>query len=249
MKNWLLDRLEDKRYWPEIRLQTVTQLANQAQRDAEFMQVAELYRGHAGFEVALLVAELATGEAVPYLPVLRYKDSGLRHHAVWKRTWELQRREDAGEDVGAIPAPPKYKSSDFLNNTFWRLRGALDVPKERFISYPHASPSTDPTLLVGWAGWNHLEQAQALAGHYTEILESEGAEPEKLKPMLAGIRELIPWLKQWHNAIDPEYNERMGDFFEGFLESQLQLHGLTSRDLDEWKPPVTAPRRGRRAAK
>jgi hypothetical protein len=38
---------------------------------------------------------LVDGEAVPFLPVLRYKESGLRNRAVWEQTWELQRREDA----------------------------------------------------------------------------------------------------------------------------------------------------------
>ena len=59
------------------------------------MQVAELYRGHPDFDVHALVAELVEGEAVPFLPVLRYKPTGLRKRAVWERTWDLQRREDA----------------------------------------------------------------------------------------------------------------------------------------------------------
>jgi len=40
--------------------------------------------------------------------------------------------------VGDIPVPPKYTSADFSNGTFWRLRGKLDVPKERWISCPGA---------------------------------------------------------------------------------------------------------------
>ncbi|MEZ5273800.1 MAG: hypothetical protein R2694_16130 [Ilumatobacteraceae bacterium] len=40
------------------------------------------------------------------------------------------------------------------------------MPKERFISYPGASTDTDPSLVVGWAGWNHLERARALATFY-----------------------------------------------------------------------------------
>jgi hypothetical protein len=44
---------------------------------------------------------------------------------------------------------------------------------------------------------------------------------ERLKPLLAGVVEVIPWLKQWHNDLDPEFQERMGDFFETFLQGQL----------------------------
>ncbi|MBK8994492.1 MAG: BREX-2 system adenine-specific DNA-methyltransferase PglX [Myxococcales bacterium] len=47
-------------------------------------------------------------EAVPFLAALRFTDSGLAKHAVWEETWALQRHEDAGENVGAIPVPPKY---------------------------------------------------------------------------------------------------------------------------------------------
>jgi len=179
LRNWLLDRLEDGRYWQEPSLQTTRTLANKAQMDADFLQVAELYRGHAGFDVYTLVAELVEAESVPFLLVLRYKPSGLRKREIWERTWELQRREDAidaavaatltrradetpeqfqarlaaeqrrrmREEVGDIAPPPKYTSADFQTSTCWRLRGALDVPKERFVSYPFCSRDADAALL------------------------------------------------------------------------------------------------------
>ena len=57
------------------------------------------------------------------------------------------KREELGD---LAPPPPKYRSADFLKPAWWRLRGALDVPKERFVSFPQMSRDTDPTLLVGW---------------------------------------------------------------------------------------------------
>jgi len=63
------------------------------------------------------VAELMKAEAVPYLAALRYTDPGIRKHAQWLQTWELQRREDAGEDVGAFPVPPKYTKADFRDSS------------------------------------------------------------------------------------------------------------------------------------
>ena len=251
LRNWLLDRLEDSRYWQEPSLQTTRTLANKAQMDAEFLQVAELYRGHAGFDVHALVAELVEAESVPFLPVLRYKPSGLRKREIWEPTWHLQRREDVidaevestltrradetpeqfqgrlaaeqrrrkREEVGDIFPPPKYASADFQTSTCWRLRGALDVPKERFVSYPFCSRDADASLLIGWAGWDHLQQAKALAAWYTEVTAQEGWTVERLKPLLAGLAEIITWLKQWHNDLDPEFQERMGDFFETFLQA------------------------------
>jgi hypothetical protein len=278
LRNWLLDRLEGATYWPEPQVQTTRTLADQAQRDADFMQVAECYRGHAGFDVHALVAELVEAESVPFLPILRYKPSGLRKRDLWEQTWELQRREDAidaevaasltrredeteaqfqarlsdaqrrrkQDEIGDIPPPPKYRSADFLNAVYWRLRGALDVPKERFISYPYCARDADPALVIGWAGWDHLQQAQALAAWYTEVVEQEGWPPERLKPLLLGLADLVPWLQQWHNDIDPVYHERMGDFFDIFVQGQLQQHGLTRDDLNAWQPPAMSRRRGKR---
>jgi hypothetical protein len=51
--------------------------------------------------------------------------------------------------------PPKYKREDFLKTSYWNQRGKLDVPKERFVSYPMASPDSDDSPLLGWAGWDH----------------------------------------------------------------------------------------------
>ncbi len=251
LRGWLLDRLEDPRYWPELALTSCVELTHRAAADTEFMQVAELYRGTAGFDVLALVEELAGSESVPYLPRLRYKESGMRKRVLWEQTWSLQRDEDEivartrlpptdpnylksddaaalkRKQIGEIPVPPKYKSADFIRGDYWRLRGALDVPKERFVSYPGCERRTDDSLVISWAGWNYLQQAQALAAFYVSARDEQGWSNEKLAPLLDGLLELLPWLKQWHNEIDPEYNQRMSDFFETFIDQELHRLGLT----------------------
>ena len=158
----------------------------------------------------------------------------------------MQRKEDAGQKV-EIPVPPKYKAADFLEATFWNLRGGLDVPKERFIAYPHLQRDADATPVLAWAGWDHLKQAKALAAYYQHVKEEEGWGADRLKPVLAGLLELIPWLKQWHNEEDPATGERMGDTFEAFVEAECQEFGFTVESVRAWEPPQGAPRRGRRA--
>ena len=75
---------------------------------------------------------------------------------------------------------------------------------------------------------------------------------ERLTPMLAGLLELIPWVKQWHNEPSAEFDGlRLGDFYEGFLDGEIQQLGLTRDDLRAWRPaekgrakkaaPATAP--------
>jgi hypothetical protein len=362
LKNWLLDRLEDKRYWPRIELQSTAQLADRASADAEFMQVATLYRGRPDFDLAALVAELVEGESVPFLPILRYKASGLRKREVWERTWDLQRQEDerakqrqaleaklksirtrteknfesdyatlkkmeadlkkeavkvrdgfaphikledewngsrslvaleseeldgeGGRGVKAlgkakkevldfhtsiakkidqalakddeyqaalteldgipddpeIPVPPKYTTADFQKSDYWRLRGKLDVPKERWISYPHCQSVSDPSLVVGWAGWNHLEQATALVTYY-DARKREGWDAKRLTPLLAGLQQLLPWIHQWHPEIDKESGKTAGQDYQSMVEQDAYELGLTLEDFRTWQPHQTTARR------
>lgn len=72
------------------------------------------------------------------------------------------------------------------------------MPKERFISYPGLGRDGDPTELLGWAGWDHLAQARALAAVYLDRRQQAGWPAERLLPLLAGLLELEPWLQQWH---------------------------------------------------
>ena len=253
LREWLLDRLEAPHLWPTgvdqpPQFSTVNRLADAVRADARFIEIAEIYAGHSGFEVTQIVTELVAGEAVPFLPVLRYTDTGLRKRTQWESTWAMQRREDAGENVGDIPVPPKYKKEDLKKSTFWNLRGGMDVPKERWISYPGCERGADPSLPIAWAGWNHLQQATALAAYYLEMKENEGWEPVRLQPLLAGLQELVPWLEQWHNEIDPAYGERMGTYYRGFVNEEARALGFTLDDLRAWKPAATVSKRGGKKA-
>jgi hypothetical protein len=246
LRSWLLDRMEDPKFWPEPRQLSTARFADLLHHDADFVQVANLYRGNDHYDFAALVRELVESESVPFLPVLRYKPTGLRKRAAWERTWDLQRREDAGEKVGPIDVPPKYVGGDFLKASWWSLRGKLDVPKERFISYLHAERGDDPSPVFTWAGFDHLQQAKALAAYVLERREQDGWGADKLIPLYAGLRELLPWLRQWHNDIDPESQQRLGDYFAGFLDEQLRGLGLTEKHLSEWAPPARGRGRGRK---
>ena len=143
--------------------------------------------------------------------------------------------------------PPKYQSKDFRGNDLWRLRGALDVPKERWVSYPGCERAADGALVVGWAGWDHLRQATAVAAYFLDMKDREGWPAERLKPLLAGLWELVPWLKQWHNERDARFGECMGDYYQGFVQDEARALGWTVEDLRQWRP-AASPRRSRRAA-
>ncbi len=200
----------------QIALISVSKLADVARQDPEFLQVGELYRDDPAFEVTRLVAELVDAESVPLLPVLRYKPSGLRKREEWENTWTLQRREDAidartalpkddpwqlseldakelkKKEGGTIPVSPKYTSADFLKSDYWRLRGKLDVPKERWVSLPHCE-GEDGSLMIAWAGYDHLQLARAISAYYVDLQERLGGRGDpRLVPLLACLIELLP---------------------------------------------------------
>jgi hypothetical protein len=247
LESWLLDRMEANPIWHEHRLVSCAQLRDALSQDRDWVSVADLYKGNPIADMEDFVLRLAIPEAVPNLPVLRYTETGLRKRAEWEEVWKLQREEDAGQQV-EIPVPPKYATKDFQKADYWRLRGGLDVPKERFILYASMERDSDRTPMLGWAGWSHLEQAQALATYYQRMRTEEGWEPERLKPVLAGVLDLKPWLLQWHNDIDPETGERLGAYFSHFAESQCQELGFSPEEARAWQPVSTsgAGRRGRR---
>lgn len=248
LRNWLLDRLEDRTLWyvqgrPTTR--SVGQLTDVVGRDEEFVSVLSLWEGRPDVRVETSLTRLLADEAVPFLAAYRLKESGLRTFEAWQHTWELQRREDRGEDVGTIPVPPKYTSADFRRASFWQARGKLDVPKERFVAYPDAGRAADPTPLLGWAGWDHAEQFLALATVVAERTE-EGWPEDRLEPLVAGLAELQPWVAQWHTAVDPTYGVAMADFCAEQLAERCRQIDRTPAALAAWRPVISRGRKARR---
>ncbi|MGV9747790.1 BREX-2 system adenine-specific DNA-methyltransferase PglX [Rhodococcus zopfii] len=240
LKDWLLDRLEDKSLWftPQgtPQMLSVAELAGHVEKNPEFITALDLWAGKKDAPVTGTLVKLLADEAVPYLAAMRYKESGLRKRAEWERVWDLQRDEDAGLIKATdIPVPPKYTSADFLKSSFWSHRGKLDVPKERFISYPGAGRATDPTPLLGWAGWNHAQQGLALATIYA-YRESEGIDLTELVPVVAGIAEVLPWVKQWHSGVDPTFGIDLADYLTGQLNEKSTAVGVPVPDLAAWRP-------------
>jgi hypothetical protein len=258
LRNWLLGRLEDRRFWLDQggrpTPKSLAVLADEVARDPELVSVVALWEGRRDVSVASSLEKLFSADVVPYLAALRQKESGLRKRSAWERTWAMQRHEDAGElqstsarqgGAGAIPIPPTYTGADFLRPEYWSNRGKLDVPKERFISYPNAGREADTTPVVGWAGWDRAQQALALAT-LIQSGEQQGWPEDRLVPLVAGLAELLPWVEQWHSDPDALYGgSSPAEFFSGLLDTYMAKLGVTRDTLSQWRPP--APTRGRKA--
>ncbi|WP_146088110.1 BREX-2 system adenine-specific DNA-methyltransferase PglX, partial [Thermobifida fusca] len=261
LKAWLLDKCETRQIWfaptetgeEAPRVRTVVELANRL-RDVcpEAVAVADLYDPDADFTD--VIAQIVQSEHVPYLAAWRYKESGLRKRQQWEEVWHLQRQEDAlnaeraeGEPERRldIPVPPRYTSADFRQASYWANRGKLDVPKERFISYPGAETDQDGSLVLGWAGWDHAQQAQALTDLAFNRLDEHGwaDDRDKMTPLLAGLVELRPWVRQWHTTPD-EYGQSPADYLDEDLAELKDRTGITDSDMQAWRPKTT--RRGGR---
>lgn len=255
LRAWLLDRCEKRSLWfsddehgsEQPRVMTVNQLADQLRRDEDFKSVARLYEGD-DMELSKVIKEITQDEHVPYLAALRYKDpAGLRKREQWEDVWRQQREEDRTNKQLDIPLPPRYTSADFLKSSYWRNRGKLDVPKERFISYPESGPDEDSSMLLGWAGWDHREQAQALQTLIDERAGQDGWDATRLTPLLAGLAEVLPWVCQWHGEVDPVFGQSPADAYANFLETKQRELGLSEDDLKKWRPEK--PKRGGRRKK
>jgi hypothetical protein len=111
---------------------------------------------------------------------------------------------------------------------------------------PVRQPGTATTrLLLGWAGWDHREQAYALIIVIEERSATDGWDADRLKPLLAGLSEVMPWVRQWHGEVDNHTGTSPAEAYDTYLTSQREKYGLTEEDLHNWKPPQ--PTRDRRA--
>ncbi|GAA3732624.1 BREX-2 system adenine-specific DNA-methyltransferase PglX [Salinactinospora qingdaonensis] len=256
VRGWLLDRCEEPSLWfhsrdgrdAAPRAMTVAELADALTRAADaadVIAVAELYaadhlgRPHSG--LADVLHEITADQHVPSPAALRYTETGMDTRARWEEVWEQQREQDRTGRRTRLPAPPRYGPDDFRDPSYWRNRGTLDVPRERFISYPDAGPAAEPVL--GWAGWNHRQRAEALMNLTTDRAGTDGRPLERVAPLLAGARELLPWLEQWHGEHDEEWDAQPAAAVREWLARQYERHQLTEESVREWRP-APAARRG-----
>lgn len=245
----LLDRLEANELWHDASgrplVRSAAQIADDLRRDESFRELLVIHTGSQDHDLAAEVGRLLAGDAVPGLAALRYKSSGLEKFRAWEHTWELQRAEDRGERV-EVPVPPKYGPTDFVKTSYWSARGKLDVPKERFISFPGSKLPDDATDVYGWAGWDHGERGQAVA-RFANDLTRAGASDVQVVPLVGVLLELEPWLKQWHDDIDARSGVSPAAAVAGITNALLGRLGMGRDQIIAWRPP--APTRGRRNAK
>jgi hypothetical protein len=68
---------------------------------------------------------------------------------------------------------------------------------------------------------------------------------DKLTPLIAGLAEVMPWVRQWHAGTDRDSGINIAEAYDAYLEDQRIKYGLSDEDLRKWSPPATGQRRGR----
>lgn len=245
----ILDLLERSELWADASdrplVRSAAQVADELRHDERLRELMVIHTGTRDYDLVAEIGKLMQDEAVPAFAPLRYKPTGIEKFRVWEQTWELQRAEDRGEQV-TVPVPPKYKPTDFLKPNYWSARGKLDVPKERFISFPGNTYPEDSTAVYGWAGWNHSERGQAIGRFATQVTPSVSeTDDDQLVPLIGALVELQPWLDQWYDDMDSR-GIKPSTAIHQITNSLLARLGTGRDEVIAWRPP--APKRGRKRA-
>ena len=162
-----------------------------------------------------LLEGVVARSAVPYLPASVLKDAGLHRRALWERTWDLQRREDAGEKLDA-PSPFRRSTTRRTTATPSTGASAASSTSPRSASSPTPAPSATTTRARSSAGpAGTTSSARRRSPRSTRSARKRPGRKDRLAPLLAGLLELVPWLKQWHNEPNAAFGgQRLGDYFD-----------------------------------
>jgi hypothetical protein len=217
---------------------TLARIVGLVQNNTRFLTVASIYQNRRDVDVMGLVSDIVAAESVPNHPFHTYTDSGLTKRAAWTAVWELQRQEDAGNEVGNVPVPPEFsqgsrgKSTDFLRNSYWRVRGRFDVPTERFVAYTEVLRRGGGETLYGWGGWTSVQRLKALLA-VDEELEDAGISLVDRVGVLDSAWRLLPDVARE----DPVAATRL----KAEIQALVGPQGPSRELIDDWRKRVPPP--------
>lgn len=180
---WLAEKLEYalEQYGKPISLR---RWAREMSRDTRVMAALEVLTGSPMFDVEKELHRIIRANAAPNRPEHYLKPSGLRQ-------------------VGVSGA--EFTSNDFSDSTAWKLRGKLNIPRERFIAYTEfdrsqrgADTPDSGGPWYGWAGWGEAQRADALA----QLLDQANRAGWQLHWQQCGLRAGLRQLLQ-QGKLDP----------------------------------------------
>lgn len=229
---WLAERVEHAAS-SRTSMFTIEQIVAALQDDPKTLAVCEVLTGRRDFSLSQIVLEALSDEAVPSHRFHVYKSSGLVKREVWERTWADQQREDLGEKV-TIEVPPDYASGDLLRPEYWRLRGKLGVPTERFIAFTEVPGRSGVETLYGWAGWTAQQRVKAILAIDEELEDASVPLADRIG-LLDSAWRLLPDVAREDGAAATRLKAE--------LQALVGPDGPSSALIEDWKkrfPPPSA---------
>lgn len=151
-------------------------------RDERVNAMLEILTGTPMFDLEEELLKIIRANAVPNRPEHYLKPLGLRKLYASRNT-------------------PQFSRKDFSDGTAWKLRGKLNIPRERFIHYAEfdhtlrgaEAPDTGGPWF-GWAGWDAGQRADALAFLLDQANRAGWALRWQQCGLRAALRDLLPQL-------------------------------------------------------
>jgi len=240
--DFLTDRIEQS-IRDSARPVPLSHTVGQLQDDARFLAVASVYQGRPDVDVAQLVAALVKANAVPSHPFLIYTDVGLVKREAWDR---IRASQDGRTGVASPTGPPEYsqgsrgKSKDFMRAEYWKIRGKLDVPTERFVGFTEAPEmGSAKDTLYGWAGASAIQRLTGILS-VDEELEDAGVTLADRVALLDSAWRLLPDAAREDAAAASRLKAE--------LQALVGTEGPSREMLDDWRSRFASPRgRGNRS--
>ena len=254
LRGWLLDRLEDARFWFDAQGRPTPRRVGAAGRCGGPRPDLGLGAGAVGGPARRADRHSRWPSCSPtrrcrILAAYRYKDSGLRKRAAWEHTWDAAApRGRRREGRRPIPVPPKYTSADFRKTAYWqaprqarRAQGAVHpLPRRR----PRHRP--DACARLGRLG-------PRAAGARPRARSSASA-----RPRAGTTSDSSRWSPGWPSCSrgsssgTPRSTRRYGvslaDVLPGAAAPSAPRRSTSHLDeLAAWRPAAAARRTGRRS--
>ena len=93
---------------------------------------------------------------------------------MWEQTWDLQREEDRDRPAPGYPGPAEVHQRRLPEELLLAAPRQARRPEGALHLLPRPAPTATTPLLLGWAGWDHREQAHALITIIEERSTTDG---------------------------------------------------------------------------
>ena len=75
-----------------------------------------------------------------------------------------------------------------------------------------------------------------------ERASKDGWDGARLKPLIAALAEVMPWVRQWHSEVDAEFGTSPAQAYDTYLDDQMLTYGFSEDDPARLETAAEWPR-------